>query len=96
MQNLNDEIIACPACGKPLRKRPLKFGDGAEAVLRTDGKMAFSSRFETLTVVRCAHCQAIFCFAARSKLPKVREVRYQSDSSRSAKSHKPLALASGG
>lgn len=74
MQNVNDEIIACPACGKPLRKRPLNFVDRAEAVLWTDGKMASSSPFETPSVVRCAHCQAIFWVETAMRLWK----RYRS------------------
>jgi len=50
MQNVNDEIIARPACAKPLRKNPLKYGDGAEGALWTDATMVTSSRFETLTM----------------------------------------------
>lgn len=70
MQNMNDEIIACPACDKPLRKRPLHFPESSKATLWTDGKMTSSLRSDTHKVVRCTHCQELFWVETAMRLWK--------------------------
>lgn len=55
-----DQILACPSCGKPLRRETLTSGNTFGAILWSDGKREAPMLPDFPAVSRCGHCHSIF------------------------------------